>query len=160
VDDHVRVADSSSLDLGGTGTVEAWVKLDSLDRWQAVVAKGDANLDQAHNYAIEVTNANRWVCILGNGASRILLTSSTAPRAGRYYHVACTWDGTTARLYIDGVPNVSAAQLVTPAPNTSPLYIGQFGGDTDRLDGIVDEVRISSRALSQAEIQDDMRAPL
>ena len=40
------------------------------------------------------------------------------------------------------------------------VYLGQFGGNTHRLDGIVDEVRIYNRALTQAEIQSDMNTPL
>ena len=94
--DYVRVADSASLDLGRTGTVEAWVKLDTLSRWQSVVAKGSANSDPSHNYAIELSNSNRWICILGNGTSQLTLQSASAATANRYYHVACVWDGTTA----------------------------------------------------------------
>jgi alpha-mannosidase len=160
VNDYVRVAGSASLDLGRTGTVEAWVKLDTLGHWQGVVAKGSANTDPSHNYAIELSNANRWNCILGNGTSSLTLQSPSAPTTNQYYHVACTWDGTTARLYVDGVLSVSSSQLVTPTGNAAPLSLGQFGGDVDRLDGIIDEVRIYSRALSQAEIQNDMSAPI
>ena len=49
---------------------------------------------------------------------------------------------------------------MTPAGNAAPLSIGQFGGDADRLDGVIDEVRIYGRALSQAEIQSDMSTPI
>ena len=42
----------------------------------------------------------------------------------------------------------------------SPLYIGESGEDVDRLDGVIDEVRVYSRALSQAEIQNDMSTPI
>ena len=160
VDDHVRVADSASLDIGRTGTVEAWVKLDTLGRWHGVVAKGDANSDPSHNYAVEVDNANRWLCILGNGVSAIALRSSATAQAGLFYHVACVWNGTTVQLFVNGVLNVTAAQSLTPAVNASPLYIGQFGGNADRLDGIIDEVRIYNRALTQAEVQSDMNRPL
>jgi hypothetical protein len=74
--------------------------------------------------------------------------------------LACTWNGTTLSLYIDGALNASTAQNLTPAGNTAPLFIGQFGGNSDRLSGIIDEVRIYNRALSQAEIQFDMNAPI
>jgi hypothetical protein len=160
VNDYVRAADSTSLDLGRTGTVEAWVKLDTLNRWHSVVAKGSANTNSSHNYAIEVSNSNRWVCILGSGASSLTLQSSSVATSNRYYHVACAWDGTTARLYVDGALIASSSQLVTPVGNTAPLTVGQFGGDTDRLDGVIDEVRIYGRALSQAEIQSDMSTPI
>jgi alpha-mannosidase len=159
-DDYVRVADSASLALGRVGTLEAWVKVDRLKRWHSVVAKGSANVDQAHNYAVEIDNANHWRCILGNGASSMTLRSSSTVKASQYYHVACTWDGTTVRLYVDGVLNVSAAELITPTANTAFLSIGQFGVSADRLDGIVDEVRIYTRALTQAEIRTDMATPI
>jgi hypothetical protein len=64
------------------------------------------------------------------------------------------------QLYVGGVLSGSTVQSLTPAPNASPLYIGQFGGNADRLDGIVDEVRIYSRGLTQAEVQADMNRPL
>jgi chitodextrinase len=160
VNDYVRVADSASLDLGRTGTVEAWVKLDTLNRWHGVVAKGSSNTNSSHNYALELSNSNRWLCILGNGASAVLVQSPSGPVANRYYHVACAWDGSTARLYVDGMLSGSSTQLVTPAGNAAQVSIGQFGGDTDRLDGVIDEVRIYGRALSQAEVQSDMNTPI
>jgi hypothetical protein len=160
VNDSVRVADSASLDLGRTGTVEAWVKLDTLSRWQSVLAKGSANSDPSHNYAIELSSSNRWLCILGNGTSYITLQSASVATYNRYYHVACVWDGTTAQLYIDGALSVSSSQLVTPAGNAAPLSIGQFGGDVDRFDGVIDEVRVYGRGLSQAEVQNDMITPI
>ena len=39
----VTVADAPSLDIGSTGTVEAWVRLDALNVWHGIVAKGGAN---------------------------------------------------------------------------------------------------------------------
>jgi chitodextrinase len=160
VDDHVRVADSASLDLGSTGTVEAWVRLDRVNRWATVVAKGTTNTDPSHDYALQLANSGRWRCVLGNGVSAIALRSSAGPQANRYYHVACVWNGTTVQLYVDGALNVTAAQSLTPAVNAAPLYIGQFGGNADRLDGIVDEVRVYNRALPQVEIQNDLNSPL
>jgi alpha-mannosidase len=160
VDDHVRVEDSPSLDLGRTGTIGAWVRIDTLGRWQSVVAKGDSNSDSKHNYAIEVNPSNHWVCILGAGESQIVLEAASRPTLNRYHHVACAWDGLTVRLYVDGELAVSTLQLVTPAANAAPLYVGQFGGDTDRLEGVIDDVRIYNRALSPAEIQADLSTPI
>ena len=89
-----------------------------------------------------------------------LLQSPSAATSNRYYHVACTWDGTTVRLYVDGTLSASSSQLITPLANSAPLTIGQFGGDADRLDGVVDEVRIYGRALTPAEIQSDLSTPI
>src|SRR5262249_39483692 len=125
-----------------------------------VVAKGNANNDAVHNYALEITNANHVRCILGNGATAQWLDSTTRIAIRQLRHLACTWNGSTISLYLDGVLEARAAQALTPAANASPLFIGQFGGNTDRFRGTIDEVRIYDRALTQPEIQRDMNAPL
>jgi hypothetical protein len=160
VNDFVQAPDSASLDLTTTGTIEAWVRLNAVGLWHGLIAKGNANTDSAHNYALEVTNVNRARCILGNGGSFQVLDSVLTLAAGTFRHLACTWNGTTLALYVDGALNASAAQTVTPAGNTAPLFLGQFGGNSDRLNGTVDEIRIYDRALSVAEVQADMNTPI
>ena len=160
VNDFVTAPDSASLDLTSTGTIETWVRLNAVGLWHGLIAKGSANTDSAHNYALEVTNVNRARCILGNGSSFQVLDSVLTLAAGTFRHLACTWNGTTLALYVDGALNASAAQTVTPAGNTAPLFLGQFGGNSDRLNGILDEVRIYSRALAVGEIQADMNTPI
>ena len=159
IDDRVTAGSAPVLNLT-TGTVEAWVRLDTLGRWHGVIAKGNANSDAAHNYAIEITNGNLVTCVIGNGSSSNAVTSTTQLAAQQFYHLGCTWDGSQLRLYINGVMNRSVTQTVTPAANSSPLYIGQYGGNVDRLDGVIDEVRLYNVALSQAQIQSDMNSPV
>lgn len=160
VNDVVSVADNATLDLGGTGTFEAWVNLRVLNRWQGVIAKGSANSNAVHNYALEITAANRAMCILGNGSAAVSVSSTVTMAAGQFRHLACSWNGTTLSLYVDGVLNSSTAQSLTPAGNGAPLSIGQYGGSADPLNGFIDEVRIYNRALTQAEIQQDMNTPI
>lgn len=153
VDDFVAVPDAPALDLGAQGSMMAWVRLETLGRWHSVIAKGQANTDPAHNYGLEITDTNRIRCILGNGTAALRLDASVSPVTGQFYHLACTWDGSTVRLYINGTLDRSTAQTVTPAANSAPLFIGQFGGNVDRLDGTIDEVRLYHRALNAAEVQ-------
>ena len=156
----VTVPDAATLDLGATGTVEAWVKLAAVNRWNGVIAKGNANSDDAQNYAIEIDDTNHVRCGLGNGSSFRVLVSTATLAVNQFYHLACTWDGTTLSVYINGALNTSTAQALTPAGNTAPLSIGQFGGNSDRFSGVIDEVRLYNRALTLAQIQQDMNAPI
>jgi hypothetical protein len=160
VNDFVSAPDTVSLDLGATGTIEAWIRLNALNRWHGIIAKGNANNDAVHNYALEITNLNRARCILGNGAIFQVLDSTITFATGQFRHLACTWNGSTLSLYVDGALNNSTTQTLTPAGNTAPLFMGQFGGNSDRLSGIIDEVRIYNRALSPTEIVNDMNAPI
>jgi hypothetical protein len=160
INDYVQVKNSSTLSLGSNGTLEAWVKVNTLGKWHGIIAKGSANSDPANSYAIEINNSNNFLCILGNGVTSRVLTSSSTVVAGQFYHIACAWNGTTIQMYVNGTQNASVAQAITPAVNTAPLSIGQFGGNSDPTSGIIDEVRIYNRALSATEVQTDMNTPL
>ncbi|HEY7708553.1 MAG TPA: LamG domain-containing protein, partial [Candidatus Entotheonella sp.] len=151
--DRVEIDDDDYLDISGNGTIAAWARRDAAGVWHSIVAKGDANFNYLHNYGLEIRDVNTVTCIIGNGTTDNVLDSvSTIAGDQQYHHFACTWDGSNLRVYIDGVQNNSVAQTITPQANTSPLYIGQFGGDVDYFDGAIDDVRIYNRALSAQEI--------
>ena len=159
--DHVRVLDSASLDLGSAGTIEAWIKRDVTGSSDGVISKGNSNSNSAQNYSLRVNGSNIVECVIGTGnTSQRLRSTSSLTSTTQYYHLACTWDGTTIRVYINGTQNNSANQTIAPLGNTSPLYIGQFGSSSNRLQGVIDEVRIYSRALSAAEISQDMNGAI
>ena len=68
---------------------------------------------------------------------------------GRWHHVAGTWDGTTQRLFLDGV------EIATQAPGGtlgSGTMIRLSSPDGEYLNGLLDDVRIYNVALSQQEI--------
>jgi hypothetical protein len=70
--------------------------------------------------------------------------------------VALTYNGSTLTLYVNGV--VAASQAVTGAIQSvaNPLSIGGNTPYGEYFQGLIDEVRVYNRALSQAEIQADM----
>ena len=78
-------------------------------------------------------------------------------------HMAMTYDGTTVQLFVNGVLAASQQQSGIIDNTSQPMYIGGDPlWDSDRsdynryFDGLIDEVRIYNRALSQSEIQNDM----
>jgi hypothetical protein len=80
---------------------------------------------------------------------------------GQFTHLAGTWDGTTLRLYINGVLNAQNAPRVSPVDSGCPFYIGgcysPAAGDCSYVgqffNGLIDEVSYYKRSLSAAEIQ-------
>ena len=76
-------------------------KIDSVNRWQSVIAKGNANNNAVHNYALEISDANRFVCMLANGSATTMLTSTVAATKGQFTHVTCVWNGSNLQLYIN-----------------------------------------------------------
>ena len=72
-------------------------------------------------------------------------------------HLASTFDGSTVRLFVNGVqvgePGADRSLCRRPRPrcrSAPTLYT------TEYFAGLIDEVRIYNRALSAAEIQSDM----
>ena len=89
-----------------------------------------------------------WVDPVGLAA-----TSVTGLTLGNWHHVATTYDGSNVKIYIDGSLDVSVPQTFAPATNTQPLLFGA-GRDNDQFffQGLIDEVEIFNRVLSDAEI--------
>ena len=76
-----------------------------------------------------------------------------AIQTGQTYHVAGTYDGTTSRLYINGV-EVAALPLTGAIGTTSNgLYIASWNGSNEFLKGTVDDVAVYQTALSAARVK-------
>ena len=73
------------------------------------------------------------------------------PQPGAWYHLAATWDGAHAMLWVNGLPYSQTRQGPPPPPSDAPLTILSSlpqGG----LQGAVDFVKIYRRALTPREI--------
>ena len=87
--------------------------------------------------------------------THVHVTSTTTLLIGEWVHVAGTWDGATARIFIDGTEESSAPYSLGMINGGAPLFIG-----TDELnswgyynfDGSIDDVYIYNRALSASEV--------
>jgi hypothetical protein len=158
INDWVTIADANDLDLTNGMTLEGWVRAASLSGWNTVVLKeGSGSLvyglyanDNAPRPA--VTMAIAGIDRSATGASSVPLNAWT--------HLAATYDGTTLRLYVNGVEALSRAQTGNMTASTNPLRIGGNGVWSEYFNGLVDDVRIYNRALTSAEIQADMNTPV
>jgi uncharacterized protein (TIGR03437 family) len=153
----VTIPDSPSLHVITTMTLEAWVKPSKVNNaWRDVIYKGN------DNYYLEGMSPNGSAPAVGGtfGSANTNLFSDKALVVNTWAHLAATYDGTTLRLYVNGVQVSSKALTGSLVSSSNPL---QIGGDSiygQYFAGTIDEVRIYSRALSQAEIQTDMNVPV
>ena len=67
---------------------------------------------------------------------------------------------TTLRLYVNGALAVSTSVAGPLATSSGPLRIGGNSIWPEWFSGLIDEIRIYNRALSQLEIQTDMAAAI
>ena len=74
------------------------------------------------------------------------LGSNSAVTANTWHHAALTFDGTTLKLYLNGILEDEAT--VTPEAANGGLHLGSNRGSSSFFAGLIDEVTIYNRALS------------
>ena len=158
VNDLILVPASASLNLTTAMTLEAWVNpAVTLSGWKAIVQK------ETDAYLLSASSSQQNRPAGGATLNSVCCTNAYATAAlvpNTWTHVAATYNGTQMQLYINGVPVSSVPATGLIETTTTPLRIGGNTYSTEFFSGLIDEVRIYSRALSQAEIQTDMATPI
>jgi hypothetical protein len=157
--DRVRVSDSNSLDLKTASTFEAWVfPTVAPSGWRTILQK---EVD-AYFFTASGGGPGNRPAIGGTftGACCTFVSSTSALPVNTWTHVAATYDGTRIRFYVGGVLVASQAASGSYQVNTSPLWIGGNAVYGEHFKGKLDDVRVYSRALTPAEIQQDMATPV
>ncbi len=95
------------------------------------------------------------------GGRNVDFTANNGVAFSTWVHTALTYDGSTGRLYINGVltKTLSVTGPLTATSNHK-VYLGRSGGAPDNFTGLIDEVRVWNMARSQAEIAASMRKRL
>jgi hypothetical protein len=140
----IRVPDSDGLDLT-TFTVEAWIKLERLP-----TGTGRAGIvDKDARYGAFVLPNGALAC-----SARGALATSPADSipVGRWVAVACTANGTSVSSFVGGRRQAEAAAAAPTGDPTAGLAVGSNMPSGDPLIGHLDNLRIWSRVLAEAEI--------
>lgn len=122
------------------------------------------NLAEQQNYfSIHDQSNNRYVPYkeipntLRSWSNNWNVSSGVVVKAGTWYHVANTYDGNTAKIYVDGEEKISQAvakfQLVD---QDQTAWLATDKGASFQSTCIMDEVGLFNDALSKEEIQNIM----
>ncbi len=144
-------------------TLSAWVRPEAVDRVQAIISKV-RNLPGHYqkNFELRLIPGGKLFLYVPSGASWDVVEGVRPLPAGRWTHVAATYDGARAQLYVDGVLD-GAPLAVRYEQTTTETFVGarpegggrdgrRPSGPTFLFAGAIDEVRIWDRALTSDEI--------
>ena len=148
-DDYLNCGNGPSLQIQDEITIAFWFQVEAFSNsWEAFIAKSDSA------YRISRGGETGNATHLGISGTSVGNFNGTATvTGGDWHHMAAVYDGTNARIYIDGVLDTEVAATGQINLSSSDLYIGENSGATGRfLHGLLDEVRIYSRALTDEEI--------
>ncbi len=151
--------DGDYVDCGNPGifnfdeqvTAGAWVNLRSIPgQWRTVVAKGE----EGWRLALTRMMPSFTFGVAGRGFGYPSVYSARQVAFGEWHHVCGTYDGQTIHIYIDGQMDGTFNHNHGIATNNVNLLIGANPQQTGRFwDGLIDEVFVFSRALSDDEIR-------
>ncbi|HJN14138.1 MAG TPA: LamG-like jellyroll fold domain-containing protein, partial [Armatimonadota bacterium] len=150
-DDYVDCGNGPSLDLTGPLTLQLWAQPSAANRGEPGIAG-----KFFESYAISYYgNAHFYISSGGNNVSG-------PTKIGTWAHLAGVFDGALMRFYVNGVEVTSAPSKFPSVKRGKSFTIGCIFGDTDAEDpnlrntaffpGLIDDVRVHSRALSQQDV--------
>jgi len=153
--DYVDIGKDPSFDITQQITISAWIKVNAFDReWQAIVAKGDRAWRLQRNWG-ESTLEFACSGLVVPGTNWGQIYGTTDVNDGHWHHVAGVYDEEKLYLYIDGSLDASAEAPGKIRVNDEPVYIGENSQTPNRFwNGLIDDVRIYSYALSAEEISE------
>lgn len=152
--DHVDLPEHSSFNLDGPLTVAAWLQITTINLHQHIFAAGS-------KFVLWVTKADqyRFADTKGNG----ITTQEGVVKTEGLHSVVAVLYGTKGdsltkdniKIFVNGIQmegSIDPVWAPTVLPPTDACYIG-FGHDEFQFEGIIDELLVFSRALTDDEIQ-------
>lgn len=141
---YVRVTDRTSLDLGDTFTLEAWVK-PTLGASMTVISKGIG--------AYQMRVLSDGTLALNQEGTLGIAFSTTFLVDGQWAHVVATKSGASVAVYINGVDRTNVIGSATFGNTNDPLGIGAANaGASDFFNGSIDDAAVYNYALTGAQV--------
>jgi len=152
-DDYLNCGNGPSLQIQDEITIAFWFKVEAFSNtWEAFMAKGDNSYRTSRGGG--TGNATHLgISGTSTGGGNGWFNGTVVVTDNQWHHMAATYDGAEGRIYIDGVLDVTSPGTGQINISTFDLYIGENSQATGRfLHGLLDEMRIYSRALTESEI--------
>jgi hypothetical protein len=145
VDQYVDCGNSSTLNPADI-TIAMWIKPNALTNYDYLFTRGQADYVEAFRFEVGATDL---YAAFGNGTSNSDISRAHGMSNGNWYHVAVTYDGSTAALYVNG-SRLGATEAISIVMETAArtTTIGQpLTGAGAYFDGEIDEVATWDVAL-------------
>jgi hypothetical protein len=153
---YISAPDNSTLRPSSL-TLEGWVWFPSIPSTGVIVSKtiGSAAFD---SYLLWYQGGALHGVVGNAGGPGTIVDYTWTPTLNTWYHVAFTYDSTgqSETLYVDGAVVSTASNTTAIGYDANPVLIGAEVENSSVLyffPGLVDELTLYSRALSQSEIQ-------
>jgi len=163
-DDQVVVPTNATLDIEDEITMMAWAKPgpNLTADWRTIVGKSPTNVLGNNTFSYDIRTDNSGVLRFSlniGGVWQYILGPTLVEDT--WYHIAGTYDGQEMILYVDGEPVGTTQTSGKINVTLDPVCVGNLvnaagGSQNEYWSGVIDEVRIWNRALSEEEVKRNM----
>lgn len=130
----------------GPMTIECWLNAEEFGERTGLICKTEQS-----DYGVFVNRGRVEFSIFLNSAYATVATDPGTLTPGRWHHVACVFDGSEMRIYVDGARRAAAPASGRRKVNRLPLIVGADvtgrGQPESFFKGRIDALRIASAAL-------------
>jgi hypothetical protein len=165
--EYIEIQDSEVLSFGdGTDdtpfSIESWVKMEDATNF-TIASKGTYNTDCEYILKCETDKLYFYITdeSVTNTYEAVYYNTALTSYEGQWIHLTATYDGrggTSAnlgmKLYLNGSVLTTVADdsgtYVAMENLSAPVYVGRYSSNYSN--GLIDEVRIYSKALSASEV--------
>jgi hypothetical protein len=148
--------------FSGDFTLSVWIRLTKIISWARIIdfGNGAASSNVALSSSVALLG-QPFLYVFNSLSSNAWFTSTSMLQIGRWTHIACTLNGTMARVCLNAVCG-SQSGFNQPANIIRSFnYVGKSNWPEDEnLNADLDDLMIFNRSLSQSEIVELMRASL
>ena len=147
---------SSSLDFYDSMpiTTSIWIKTNTkpTNNYGLIMINDNSVGDYAQDKSIQITSAGLARYYTYDG-SEVYATGTTDVTDGNWHHLVGTFDGTTQKIYVDGILEGQTAATTTQNFVQPKLILSNYVvGYYDRYIGLIDEAKIFNFALTPDQV--------
>jgi len=130
---------------------------------QLILTKASSSSSPTYPFRIELSGSNQLIfSAAGSNTFKTQITSSTVVTSS-WNHVVCQKSGSSLQMYINNTLHASTTNNLLLVPNSpatasaridnkDTLKIGGYSTNSSNVQGLIDEVRIFNKSLTNAEI--------
>ena len=107
-------------------------------------------------YALQTSSSSTAYTVLATNDTQYTQTGTTNIADNTWHFAAFTYNGTTIKLYVDGIVQVTTNTIGNITHDASPFNIGARNTNGDFFNGAIDDVAIWNRSLTAQEINTSM----
>ena len=161
---YVDLGNPAALQSTGDMTLEAWINAAANPADDGQIISKSSGVGWQLKTSPDTGPHTFGIKVSGSSTTSTQRYGTTVRSLNTWYHIAGVYTASagTLNIYVNGALNNGTLLGTIPASQFNQSVNVNIGRRTGGyyLNGVIDEVRVYSRALSQAEIQTDMITPI